>query len=874
MFNCNINFMNKKIITGFLMFALAVFSMSSFVACKDYDEDSYDDLKARINKEITLRQAIEEQIAKLKEEISKIKSCTCDPSKYASQEEFDKAQKKLDNLQKTVDSLKNLPGGGTIISDTTIYIENPYNDEWIKLTFNGIDARLDSLKMLNILNSWLVYVENLAKQDSIRIDGLSDAIAGWDETLKNLNIRVDSIVQALTHTTDTIYIAGGCDSLCKVKIAEARQAADSALKISEKALLIAQNNSNRIDSLEEVVNGLVTKGRLAEEVSLLNNRIDLLLDNMVTGVIIQGTESPVIGYFNTPLDIRSQMLAAYYGIVDNKVNFPSTKTADYVDASEFWTPRNVEVMGMNPADAEGKATLEDTFVSQNNGSEEGNAGTLYLTVNPSNVNFTGKVLSLESSKGETAGIYLSPLKKSDRELSFGFTRANNGFYEAGATLTVDNVDKAKVRIDYKDLEDEAKAMLKEKTKNSVLSFGAALLSSIKDVMPAYAVKATWTSPKNTYNYITNNYDVYSQYGLAAAAVKPFSYAFLKDLNVNLPGEQRVINLLDQIIDKINIEIDLNLPDFSKYQGSITFTDITLPTIDDDLFRIKYYKKYTAAELTGQGMLYGDTSDTQLFFLVTNVKGGKYALVSVDAAGNNVLWIYDETLPGWRPATTAEDATFGAIQFELEVNVDINKTPEIKDLLQDIIDKLNANYGANSDLAKTITDLLNDVASLGDLDTKINDAITDAKNDIKTMLQNYVTKAYNKLNNIFSKAPNKALQPVLIGKSNGKIGLLSKSKKNPTKVNSTTLEIVPTSYTLELFAPAYKKFIAVTDVWDASGNPADASIGRAANGDNMLKVIDSEKTCTMTGQSGYTYEIAYSAVDYHGKVVIKRFYVKF
>jgi hypothetical protein len=78
----------------------------------------------------------------------------------------------------------------------------------------------------------------------------------------------------------------------------------------------------------------------------------------------------------------------------------------------------------------------------------------------------------------------------------------------------------------------------------------------------------------------------------------------------------------------------------------------------------------------------------------------------------------------------------------------------------------------------------------------------------------------------------------------------------------------------LFAPAYKKFIAVTDVWDASGNPAAASIGKAANGENMLKVIDSEKTCTMNGQAGYTYEVAYSAVDYHGKVVIKRFYVKF
>ena len=157
----------------------------------------------------------------------------------------------------------------------------------------------------------------------------------------------------------------------------------------------------------------------------------------------------------------------------------------------------------------------------------------------------------------------------------GYTRANNGFYEAEATLKADNIDKAKVRIDYKNLESAAKDMLKEKTKSSVLGFGAALLSSMKDVMPAYAVKATWTSPKNTYNYTQNNYDVYSQYGLAATAIKPFSYAFLKDLNVNLPGEAKLQEIADKLLNKISEKLNLNLPDFSKYDPSTIIKDIVI-----------------------------------------------------------------------------------------------------------------------------------------------------------------------------------------------------------------------------------------------------------------------------------------------------------
>jgi hypothetical protein len=837
MFNCNINlFMNKKIITGFLMFALAVFSMSSFVACKDYDEDSYDDLKARINTEKNLREQLEQQIKDLWTAIGQIKSCGCKPENYASQTEFQQAQKKLDALQKTLDSLiQNLPSGGG--GDTTIiYIENPYNDS---LIFVRLNQHSDSLKMLNTLNSWLVYVENLAKQDSIRIDSLRDAIAGWGDNLTNLNTRVDSIVNALTHTHDTIYI-GGCDSACKAKIAEAKAAADSAMKLSEKALLLAQTNSDRIDDLERAVRGLVTKGQLAEEVYLLNKRIDDLLDKMVTGIIIQGTESPVIGYFNTPLDVRSQMLAAYYGEATNNVKFPSTSTADYVDASEFWTERNVEVMGMNPGDAAGKVSLNggEQFVGQKDGKEAGNAGKLYLTVNPSNVDFTNKTLTLENSKGEASVVSLSPLKKSDKELTFGYTRANNGFYETEATLKASDIDKAKVRINFKDLEDEAKTMLKQKTKSSVLGFGAALLSSMKDVMPAYAIKATWTSPENTYDMTTTkSYDVYSQYGLAATAIKPFSYAFLKDLNVNLPGEAKLQEIADKLLDKISEKLNLNLPDFSKYDPSTIIKDIVIDPTNPNV------------TVTIQGTL-KDADGNDLYILVTD---GHYRYYMKDETDP---WVYNIDLGQWQ---TVNWNLVESVSLKIE---DVNLYNTIKY----VADQINARYGSNSPLA----DLLNDVIAIGDLNATIQNAF----NDVKSEVNGLITKAYNKMNSIFSKAPNRALQPVLIAKDGDKISLLSRSKSNPTKVSSTSLELVPTSYTLELLAPAFKKFVAVTDVWDAAGNPAAASIGKAANGDNMLKVIDSEKTCTIKGQAGYTYEIAYSAIDYHGKVVIKRFYVKF
>ena len=80
----------------------------------------------------------------------------------------------------------------------------------------------------------------------------------------------------------------------------------------------------------------------------------------------------------------------------------------------------------------------------------------------------------------------------------------------------------------------------------------------------------------------------------------------------------------------------------------------------------------------------------------------------------------------------------------------------------------------------------------------------------------------------------------------------------------------------MLAPAYKKVVVVTDVFNADGTDADIQKAKDANnkGENLAKVIDSEKTCKLTGESGYIYEITYTEVDYFGKVAIRKYYVRF
>lgn len=961
--------MKKRVSKTLLMMAFTLSLVGSFVSCKDYDEDVYVDLKSRITKETSLREALQIQVNELKAYVETLKSCQCELQDYLTKQKADETYMKISDYQDKIDQIA--------ANETAIALLQSAIDE-INRKLAGIetkDDRVDGIiTQISEMNTLILQVKALAEQAleaaqngkcecnleplENRVKSLEDIIAGWSDMITDLSkLANDGLTTALKDSIWLVSQQKTIDSLINVvngkedtisgpiierlntleqntytkeeinnMISELRQSISDIQTVANQALALAQVNSGRIDDLsarvsdledavediQDAITGInnditTMKGditQLKADVADLKTRVATLegkvrdldtkvkeilgqleklqndLQKQITGIIVQGTQSPVLGYFNAPLDTRATVLAVYYGETTAAWEFPSTDASDYVNGSSdfaMWTPRKLQIIGGSFSGINGYASgsANQKLVTLNeDGEEDGNAGTIYVTVNPSNVDFTNAQLKLKDSQDGDAYATLSPLKASDRLLTFGYTRADNGFYEAKATITAANVENAALKVDYNALEEDAKTIWRERSKSSVLGMGASLVNMFQDMIPAYAVTGSWTDESKG-----TEHKIYSQYNVAATAIKPLSFAFMNDFHVSsMPGLDRVQNLVGEIINKINIKINLGLPNFAKYKGSITFKDITLPTISDDMFRITYNKTYTSEDLAGEGKLYGDVSNTDLYFLVTNVKDGRYALVSTAADGSTQkLFIYDPTTSSYHQASASEQAAWGAIEFGLTVDVDINKTSDIKQTLQDIIDNLNSEFGASSDLAKNITDLMNDVASLGNIDTKINTSINDAKADIKSQINSLITRANNKLTSWFNRIPD-MLNLALVGGKDNQIGLLSQSKYNATNA-SGSLKLVPTTYNLELLAPAYKKYVVVSDVFNADGSEVAVATARsmasAANGENMGKVISSEKTCTLNaGQSGYIYEITYTAIDYFGKVSIKHYYVRF
>jgi len=778
----------------------------------------------------------------------------------------------IQNLKDSVTNLNSLivQMGNRLdaVSDKAIAAEAKANavDEYAKACRKSIDslcAIIANLPGVNLSN----YVTKSDLEEALNAFNIPDTTnLATKQELQDLKTETQGLVQAVESIANSA-------------------ATDAANALSEIATI-----NTTVGELSQEVDKCIKQEEYEQKVQKIDNSLDEIneklakfskdLRNMITNIIVQGTKNPIIGYANAPVDVRSLILAAYKGYSDTGFEFPSRQAADYLnetDYDRFWTPRRLHVLGVNSIrELEGWQKYEaGNFIDE----RDGNAGKVYLTINPTRQDFDGiKLKGLYTSQGRKSPITLSNVRHSEDELSFGYTRGGKeeGFYEADATLKKEDMGSAAgIDVEFRTLASEIKTALQKRDKSSLMVLANDILRNASNITPAYAVKVSWTDSING-----DEHDIISQYGIAATAIKPLSYGFMKDYKRNsMPGFGRLQDFVGRIINTIDSHINLDLPDFSKYEGSITFKDIELPDIDDDMLRITYNKTYTSEDLAGSGKLYGDTENVDLFFLVTTVKDGKYALVGVDDNGNNILYIKDTVTDMWRPATADEIATWGAIEFGLTVDVDINKTDDFKETLQEIIDSLNDDFGEDSNLAKTMTDLLNDIASMGDLDEKIHSVI---KDDLKSTINQYLTRINNKLTKWFNNA-HKALYITMLGEQNNALGIISESRYRPTKAKAGSVTLRPTSFSFEYFAPAYKKFVGISNVYKASDKselPETQAIEIAsrAKGNNMGKVITPSLThddeVIIKGEAGYIYEILYTAVDYHGVSTIKKFYIQF
>ncbi len=696
---------------------------------------------------------------------------------------------------------------------------------------NAANTRIDS-----IIQNFATKKELADSVDSLRNEIVAAQLAAQDyaKSLVNtlsqtLNTRIDST----NANVDTLKLTIGDIQ----KNIEALQAADDTIK-------------TRLTNLEATVDTL-TKRVNAVEANV--DKIFTAISKQVTGIIVQGAYSPVFGIGMLPTNFKSNILAAYYGVSISAIEFPTQDNGNYVFKEDFWKDEEEEFIDFsNPYKLEvNKYMLSDSLA---------NAGKLYLTVNPSQVDFTGKIIELENSQKTAAPITLAPLEKSNDKLFFGWTRgtSENGFYEAKAKITEENIKAAKARINTDALVNAAKDLYQKHDKASLKEAIQAIMSQNGDILDANAAKATYEG-LNEKGEIEEK-TTFSEYSIATTVLTPLSYNTLKDWNpTSIPGLDAVEKFLSEFFDKVDIKIDLGV----KGLVAPEIKKIVIKDFDS------LSKQWNIEVIIPANSISMTTSGATVDININGEDGKVYNAADCDANG--------KPLPGKEPIgylSVNKTITTGSVTASNDVEIKL--TPDIRTQLKLVYDAFaNPLNDANQalDAIKNFVDQINDV--LSSLNGNINSQIGNAKNDIKNQLISYLDRFEKKVLS-YASYVNVAMQPILLIKNSDSFNVASKFEEYPSKIVSKSAALVPTSYNAELLTPAFKKFIVCTGAWDKNGNWSEAE-AKAANANNALlnKVFDGqERLVEFEGKAGYKYRLVYQALDYHGKIASSRYYVQF
>ena len=794
----------KRQLTSILLFsALLMGGASTFVSCKDYDSDAAYEAQAQANK--TIAQLIAQQAKDVKALSAAIDSakCTCTDAKTIAL--MEKQLKENENILKT---LKNH-------LKTNIENDAEVQNAIIKLT-------TDSLKNGELSNS----VKKLILGDYQDLNTAIQKSKAYEDILLKVTGNSDSVKTIWRDLygdteTGTVGITKNVDQLLKdMTYTMALAQADSQRidTLSARLYTEIENATNNVISQipsDEHINGLIGS-KLADyytktdidnkiediqkQIDALKNSVDDILNKQVSGIIIQASESPITGYENTPFGVQVNFLGAYYGHADEGVEFANKK-------------------------------LAGTLISD----ADDNAGIIYVTVNPANVDPSAINLKLVDSQGNEAP-YKLEWANTDKILTAGVSRAvstsKNGFYAVKVSLDEESLNKAKVWTseDAQELKSVAKNLLDKlrHPKSTNLQLGniaSTINSTFNNRLKLYAVEATWTQRGTDGKLVDKK--VTSAYKLAASPMSPLSFEFLKDgINVDLPS-----------IPTLQSKINFNNYKFTwtpiEHMGNVK-TKVTLEGIPDvDNIKINgnvwVPKPEVGVTIVGKDKITGKLGED-----------GKTVVFDLSSLG------------------ATADVTIGSVKINPEdVHVTVGKTNGEYDVtipmdeFNKIIDNINNQVG----------NMIGNVNGIVDKVNKYTDAID---GQLISRINTYI----NKFENLLTKS-NSLLQPAMFYRTNGgSFGQLARVAEGASylKLNGSEAStvFVASSYTAELLAPAYMKEITV-----------DGGATLTAAGQSGSKVVlkNGQYKVGFKATKAGVYTITYNAVDYFGKTVSKNFYVK-
>lgn len=670
-------------------------------------------------------------------------------------------------------------GASTFVSCTDNESDNAYN-----ASASLADAIAKQKAELTGLNTWLGELKNQNPSLAEAIDArIKENLAAMDKgAISELGqyATLDAAIKGSEAYQGLESRIGDLEDL--------RQEDQLAFNAAKKELY------DRIDDVAERV-GAVEDEQAAQKVlnDIYDQVFDALINKKIDGIAINASENPVTGYWN----------AAFLG---SQLNLASSFYGTATQGSEDFEIEGGDVLGKN-----------------------GNAGSIYLTLNPTEVN-PGLVKSIklvDSQGNEADGFELGELKNTDKVLTFGYSRAAetsaNGFYEVPVIATNPkkpfDLNKGELAAVAKDILAELK---NPKANNFQLREAAKALygagSSINNALKAYTVKIEYELLQ--YDATTKKlvsvpkHVVAPAYNMAAFNVKPLSFNFLKDnekLN-NLGEKFKGFSLenyaLAQGSEKLRsfaqaLDVEFTADDFYTY----TFVASNTIFCEQDGSDVVMYNDAKVAYK-------GDTYE------VIN-RGKEYKRFPNSTLDVNVIAQDDDNVGERIYVIKTKDDTIANLV------ADVNST--ISGKLSPVQDKLNAAADRYDNVIGHVSDLISRIgAKVGSANKLLQPTILYIGNDGK----------YHPMSTIGGR-----LGARLVG------------------VGETT--IFATSWNAELLAPAYKKSVSIdggAEVTLVDGTSA----AKPFAGSTSKLVLNIKKAGN--------YTITYKAVDYSGVEVTKEFHV--
>lgn len=758
---------------------------------------------------------LQQALAAAKQEAEKAKNAA---NAYTDSKVGDLAQQII-NLDQAISNLRTtVESNTTEINKLNTKVDN-YATELQQMIEN---CQAGNTQLFNNLTNLYNDMDVRLQEDENRIANLEEAVRNnlatkeyVNEQIASLNTKIDGKVDVSDF--NAAIEAAKAAVLKNQQDIEVNKTEIENIKNELVNYVTKQDLDDKAASLEAAFKAAdkALENKMQAQIDDINTKLNSMFNtmlSMLTGIELQATESPITGYENFSfLGAEAHILGTYYGTAAKAVSMGGEDIAD-----------------------EANQVLIDKTSGEN-------AGVIYATLNPSNVDFTGCTFKVVNSQGEEAP-FTATVVKSNRVLKYGVSRASNSnLYAIKINLSEKNLEAAKTwtSSDAAALKDVAKNVLDKlrqpgTTRLNIGDAATTIARTFNNRLTAYALQAE--QKYEDANGKEQTRTITSKMSLAATAIKPVSYNFLAN-NETLKN--------------------LDLPSFPTIQSKLNFNDY----------------KFNWTPIEGLGTV--KTSVTLKDMPDINnikVKLDGEIVVPKPTVDPKVWLVGKETVTG----KVNEDGTvtidFGQLGAKAEVNIgDVKVNPDGIKVTVDTSATKDMTYDVEipMDEFNKIIDNIN--SQVGNMIGNVNGIVDKVQNYAEIIDGRYITGINNfiqKFENLLRKS-NSLLQPAMFYVTNGgSWGQLARESEGASYLKlqggKASTVLVASSYTGEIFAPAYKKYVHVTDAPD----------GAHVTGVNLNKVIDGNlhKIGFEADKAG-TYEITYEAVDYSGFKVAKKFYVK-